>query len=53
MAAKLNEAIRAQKVNLLVSQLKIDEHTMTDFIKEMTKTQKENRQNIIRKYFQD
>ena len=50
-AAKMNEDIGAQKVNLLVSQLKIDEHTMTKFIKEMTKTERENRTAVIKKYF--
>lgn len=49
--AKLNEAIGAQKVNLLISQLKIDEHTMTKFINEIIATEKENRPNIIKKYF--
>lgn len=50
-AAKLNEAIGAQKVNLLISQLKIDEYKMTDFINEIITTDKTNRQNIIKKYF--
>ncbi|MFN0292662.1 STM3941 family protein [Pedobacter helvus] len=50
-AAKLNEGIGAQKVNLMVSQLKIDEHKMTKFINEIVKTEKQNRQTIIKKYF--
>jgi len=50
-AAKMNEDIGAQKVNLLMSQFKIDEHTMTKFIKEMTKTERNNRNAIIMKYF--
>lgn len=50
-AAKMNEDIGAQKVNLLISQLKIDEHTMTKFIKEITKTERINRSTIIKKYF--
>jgi len=50
-AAKINEAIGAQKINLPVSQLKIDEHKMTDFINEMITTEKANRPNIIKKYF--
>lgn len=50
-AAKLNEAIGAQKMNLLVSQLKIDEHKMTDFINEIISTDKSNRQEVINKYF--
>ncbi|OGX85821.1 hypothetical protein BEN48_14040 [Hymenobacter glacialis] len=50
-AAKINENIGAQKVNLLLSQLKIDEHTMTKFIKTMSKTERENRTAVIRKYF--
>ena len=51
-AAKLNEAIGAQKINLLISQLKIDEFTMTNFINEIISTEKGNRQTIIRKYFE-
>jgi hypothetical protein len=50
-AAKMNENIGAQKVNLLMSQLKIDEHTMTKFIREMTKTERKNRGTVIKKYF--
>ena len=51
-AARLNEAIGTQKMNLLVSQLKIDEHKMTDFINEIISTDKTNRQNVIKKYFE-
>lgn len=51
-AARINEAIGAQKVNLLVSQLKIDEHTMTNFINEIVSTEKANRQSVIKKYFE-
>ncbi len=50
-AAKINESIGAQKVNLLMSQLKIDEHTMTKFIKEMAKTEIQSRNSVIKKYF--
>ncbi len=50
-AAKLNEAIGAQKMNLQVSQLKIDEHIMTEFINEIISVQKVKRQTIIKKYF--
>ena len=50
--AKLNEAIGAQKINLLISQLKIDEFTMTNFINEIISTEKGNRQTIIKKYFE-
>ncbi len=50
-AAKMNEDIGAQKVNLLMSQLKIDEQTMTNFIREITKTERLNRAVIIKKYF--
>jgi hypothetical protein len=49
--AKLNEAIGAQKMNLQVSQLKIDEHTMTEFINEIISVEKVKRQTIIKKYF--
>ena len=51
-AVKLNEAIGAQKINLLISQLKIDEFTMTNFINEIISTEKGNRQTIIKKYFE-
>lgn len=50
-ASKLNKVIGAQKINLQISQLKIDEYKMTDFINEMIITEKENRQLIIKKYF--
>lgn len=50
-AARLNEAIGAQKINLLVSQLTIDEHKMTDFINEMVSTERTKRQSVIKKYF--
>jgi hypothetical protein len=50
-AAKLNEEIGAQKINLSISQLKISEHLMTNFINEIIAAEKENRANIIRKYF--
>ncbi len=50
-AARLNKAIGAQKVNLLISQLKIDEQTMTKFINEIIETEKENRHSIIKNYF--
>jgi hypothetical protein len=52
-AAKLNEDIGAQKVNLLVSQLKIDENRMSEFINEMTSSDKTRRQEIIIKYFEN
>ena len=47
----MNEDIGAQKVNLLMSQLKIDEHTMTKFIKAMIKSERQNRNAIIKNYF--
>lgn len=50
-ATKLNETVGAQKINLQVSQLKIDENKMTDFINEMKQTENENRAKIIKKYF--
>ena len=50
-AAKLNEAIGAQKINLSVTQLKIDEHAMTDFIHEIISVEKEDRKAVINKYF--
>lgn len=50
-AAKLNVSIGAQKVNLIMSQLKTELYTMTDFINEMTITEKQNRKAVISKYF--
>ncbi len=50
-AAKLNEEIGAQKLNLHLGQLKMDENKMTAFIQEMTETEKQNRLTIIKKYF--
>ena len=50
-AAKINEAIGAQKLNLHLSQLRIDKNKMTSFIQEMTETEKRNRPSIIKKYF--
>lgn len=46
------QSARAQKVNLYVSELKIDEHTMTDFINEIISSEKLNRKAIIEKYFE-
>lgn len=50
-ASKLNKAVGAQKINLQLSQLKIDENKMTDFINEMISTEKISRIEIIKKYF--
>lgn len=50
-AAKINEAIGAQKLNLHLGQLKMDENKMTAFIQEMTETAKQNRPLILKKYF--
>ena len=50
-ADKLNKAVGAQNINLQVSQLKIDENKMTEFITEMIKTERENRAEIIKKHF--
>lgn len=50
-AAKLNENIGAQKVNLLISQLNINEHKMTKFINEIIKIERPNRIIVIKKYF--
>jgi hypothetical protein len=45
----MTEEIGAQKVNLLMSQLKIDEHTMINFIEAMTKSERQNRIAVIKK----
>jgi hypothetical protein len=50
-AAEINEAIGAQKINLLLSQLKVDEHKMVSFITEIIHADKQNRKRIIQKYF--
>lgn len=50
-AAKLNEVVGAQKLNLQLSQLKIDEYKMTAFINEMINSEKTSRKTIIKKYF--
>lgn len=50
-AAKINEAIGSQKLNLHLGQLKMDENKMTAFIQEMTETERDNRRTVIKKYF--
>jgi hypothetical protein len=50
-SAKLNKSIGAQNINLHVSQLKIDENKMANFISEIIQIEKENRPGIIKKYF--
>jgi hypothetical protein len=50
-AAKINEGIGAQKLNLHLGQLKIDENELINFLQEMTETQRENRRTIVKKYF--
>ena len=52
-ASKINNVIGAQKVNLYISELKIDEHRMTDFINEIISSEKLNRKSIIKKYFEN
>lgn len=49
--SKINDVIGAQKVNLYVSELKVDEHRMSDFINEIISSEKLNRKAIIAKYF--
>lgn len=51
-ALKINKAIGAQKLNLHLGQLKINENKMTAFIKEMMKAEEGTRQIIIKKYFE-
>jgi hypothetical protein len=51
-ALKINKAIGAQKLNLHLGQLKINENKMTAFIKEMMETEKGTRHIIIKKYFE-
>ena len=48
---RLNQLLGAQKVNLLISGLEIDEHKMAAFINEVVSTQNSNRQDVLKKYF--
>jgi hypothetical protein len=48
---KINEEIGAQKLNLHINQLKIDQNRLIAFIEEMTATERGNRLAIIEKYF--
>ena len=50
-AATINKAIGAQKLNLQLGQIKIDGKKLTDFINEMTRSEKEKRPIIIKRYF--
>lgn len=47
--AKLSEAIGAQELNLSLSQIKIDEKKLTDFILAMRTATKQQRDNILTK----
>ena len=51
-ATKLSEGIGAQKLNIQVSQIKIDENRLTDFINTMIKVNKVDRIKIIKEYFE-
>lgn len=48
---QLNEAVGAQKINLSVSQLRIDEHKLSAFINEMISADKDDQQGLLKKYF--
>ena len=50
-ASAINKKVGAKKVNIQVSQLNIDEVTLSNFINEMTHTEHENRGTVIRQYF--
>lgn len=51
LASGINKFVGAKNLNLQVSQLKIDEVTLTNFINEIIATDKENRKAVIDKYF--
>lgn len=50
-AAKLTQMIGAQKINLLLSQLQVEENKMSAFVNEMIKADGSTRKTIIGKYF--
>jgi hypothetical protein len=50
-ATKLSKGIGAQKLNIQVSQIMIDESRFTDFINTMIKVNKADRAKVINKYF--
>jgi hypothetical protein len=50
-ATDLSKAIGAQKLNLHLGQISIDEQKLTKFINEICKTDRQDRANLIRKYF--
>lgn len=50
LAAKINEIVGAQKINLNLSQVKIDEAKLEELIQKLTKVTKSERNNLIRFY---
>ena len=51
-AAKINEEVGTQKLNLHLGQLKIDENELISFLQQMTESKRENRKTIIKKHFE-
>ncbi|MBX2967338.1 MAG: hypothetical protein KF845_14425 [Cyclobacteriaceae bacterium] len=51
--SKINKLVEAQRLNLHLSQLDIDDLTMLSFIEEMAKATMEYRKGIIQKYFRE
>ncbi len=49
-ASKINESIGAQKLNISLGQINIDENQLTNFINKIIKTKKEDRKNIIQEF---
>lgn len=50
-ADRLNEAIGAQKINLSVSQLRIDAQQLSVFINAIIASEKRDRRSLLKKYF--
>jgi hypothetical protein len=50
-ASKLNEVVEAQKLNLSLGQIKIDELKFIEFINKMSHSEKDGRSTIIQNYF--
>ena len=50
-ATKLSDIAGAQRLNIQVSQIKMDDSRFADFINSMINSEKSNRSNIIREFF--
>ena len=50
-ATKLSDMVGAQRLNIQISQIKIDANKFADFINSMINSEKSNRSKIIREFF--